>query len=221
MLREEKVLIVDDDISFARELRKLLTGYYAKNIEIMPVFNKALMMNKVFDIAFIDVDLGVNDGIDDVAKELLLINENILIVFMSNKLKYMKRSFQIRPIYFIDKSMIKEDLEIAFALLCETIQKRTLVLADISININTLIYIESHGEKVVLYFENDESLEIRERLKYVLEELSKYRLFIQIHKSYIVNKKYILSIKYSHVVLTNGNELPVGRKYYKLIRYEV
>lgn len=48
--------------------------------------------------------------------------------------------------------------------------------------------------------------------KNVLEVLAAEN-FVQIHKSYIVNKSYLKSYNLTAVELTNGKQLNVGRKY--------
>ena len=47
-----------------------------------------------------------------------------------------------------------------------------------------------------------------------LDDLAvKYPMFVRIHKSYLVNRRHIRSISAGVVVLSNGDVLPVSRKY--------
>ena len=51
-----------------------------------------------------------------------------------------------------------------------------------------------------------------------LTEMMEGRGFLRTHKSYLVNSNKIDRITRNEVVLTNGEKLPVGRKYYNLQR---
>ena len=42
--------------------------------------------------------------------------------------------------------------------------------------------------------------------------------FIQIHKSFIVNKQYVKRFKFDSVLLSNEEELPISRAYRKIVR---
>lgn len=45
-----------------------------------------------------------------------------------------------------------------------------------------------------------------------LEEQLKEFGFLRVHSGYIVNMKYIRLIEPSHILLTNGDQIPVSRK---------
>ena len=45
--------------------------------------------------------------------------------------------------------------------------------------------------------------------------------FLRVHESYIVNEKYILSMKRTSIELINGKEIPVSRKYHHLLKERI
>ena len=51
-----------------------------------------------------------------------------------------------------------------------------------------------------------------------LENILFNKGFIRISRSYLVAKKYIRSFVYGKVFMMDGEELPVGRKYYKELK---
>ena len=42
--------------------------------------------------------------------------------------------------------------------------------------------------------------------------------FMDVHRSYIVNRDYIKSFTYNHIIMTNGASIPIGRSKQKEIR---
>lgn len=72
-------------------------------------------------------------------------------------------------------------------------------------------YIESLRHSVIIHSINGEFIE-RKNLKQVLKDMNSNQ-FIQIHKSYIINKQYIQMMKGQELVLKNQTVLPIGRAY--------
>lgn len=79
------------------------------------------------------------------------------------------------------------------------------------IRLSHIYYIESLRYQVIIHSLNGEVSE-RKTLAQMLQEIDS-RDFIQIHKSYIVNRKYIEMIKSHEIILKNKTVLPVGRSY--------
>jgi DNA-binding LytR/AlgR family response regulator len=72
-------------------------------------------------------------------------------------------------------------------------------------------YIEGLGEYVKIILEKNfvVTLEALKNLQMTLPE----NQFVRIHKSYIVNSKFVRTITSTAVSLHSGNELPVGKVY--------
>lgn len=82
-----------------------------------------------------------------------------------------------------------------------------LLLEDIS-------YFESQSRIITVHYDRDKTFEFYTTMG-KLEEQFYQRGFIRIHKSFLINKRYIATTFATKVVLTTGVELPVGRKYKK------
>lgn len=72
-------------------------------------------------------------------------------------------------------------------------------------------YIETLGHNIVIHSKSGQFVE-RKKLTSFLNEISSND-FIQIHKSYVVNKKHISKITGNDVTIKNGDILPIGRVY--------
>lgn len=79
------------------------------------------------------------------------------------------------------------------------------------IRISQIYYVESFRYMLIIHSINGEMSQ-RKPLSQFLKELD-VQDFIQIHKSYAVNQKYIKVITASQVVLKDDTVLPIGRNY--------
>lgn len=84
----------------------------------------------------------------------------------------------------------------------------------ILINTKDIIYLESFSHYLIIHTINT-NFQIREKISTAKEKLKKYG-FVQIHKSYLVNKKYIKNIKSKNCLLKNNISLPIGKKFNKI-----
>jgi DNA-binding LytR/AlgR family response regulator len=82
----------------------------------------------------------------------------------------------------------------------------------IQVKINDVLFIEAAGNycKVIL---KDNQIVIREKISDVLEMLSP-KIFLQVHKSYIVAKEHINSIEGNRIQIRD-HQIPIG-KFYKI-----
>ncbi|WP_296877310.1 LytTR family DNA-binding domain-containing protein [Thomasclavelia sp.] len=76
-----------------------------------------------------------------------------------------------------------------------------------------IIYIESYQHYLTVHTINA-SFKIRMNISKMLQELANQN-FIQVHRSYIINKNYLLRIEKKYCFLINEIEIPIGRKYQK------
>lgn len=104
------------------------------------------------------------------------------------------------------KALIKKQISKNFR--CYICQRYGMIS---KIRLSHIYYIESLRHQIIIHSLNGEVSE-RKTLAQVLQEIDSHD-FIQIHKSYIVNKKYIEMIKGQEIILKNKTVLPVGRNY--------
>ncbi len=87
----------------------------------------------------------------------------------------------------------------------------------IKINIQDIIYIKAEGNYIMLHFNNKKHL-VKSSMRDFMEKIP-CENFFQVHKSYIINLKYINAIS-GNMVVVNGNHINVSRTYRdKLIKH--
>lgn len=91
-------------------------------------------------------------------------------------------------------------------------QKRGLTS---QIRLSQIYYIESLRHQIIIHSLEGEIIE-RKNLSDFLKNIAS-KQFIQIHRSFIVNKQYIQKINHQDILLKDNTVLPIGRTYKKLI----
>jgi len=83
----------------------------------------------------------------------------------------------------------------------------------ILVHINNIIYLEAKSNYTIIHTIENKQILISKTLK-TLEPLFSQDVFLRIHRSYLVNNKYIIKIKKqlsTTILLENKVELPVSR----------
>lgn len=79
------------------------------------------------------------------------------------------------------------------------------------INLSEVIFIESMDHQLTYHLKGKKRME-RKTIKEFLENVTNEN-FIQVHKSFIVNKEYIVTIESNKISMTNGIIIPFSRTY--------
>ena len=94
----------------------------------------------------------------------------------------------------------------------EGLSQYSYVLKDKTvINLSEVIFIESMDHKLTYHFKNRKVTE-RKTIKEFLEKVTNEN-FIQVHKSFIVNKEFIVTIESNQISMTNGIIIPFSRTF--------
>lgn len=219
-------IVIEDEIP----AQNIIKSYLLKlpNLELQGVFKAAIeansfLNNNTVDVVFLDINLPDMSGLDFIKT---LKNQPAVIVVSANP-DYAVSSFEldvivdylVKPFSFnrffkatnklkdrIEQSKIKiesnDDGDDDFFLNVDKTLHR-IVFSDI-------LYLESDRNYITLYTKH-KKLSFIDALKNWNEKLTE-KTFIQIHKSYIVNSKYVDKISGNHVFIA-GNNIPVGRTY--------
>ncbi|MFQ6794363.1 MAG: LytR/AlgR family response regulator transcription factor [Thomasclavelia sp.] len=121
----------------------------------------------------------------------------------------------IHPLNIWRKKYIQEDSQILKELMNLDYRVVEFQSGSNSIIVATkdIIYIESYQHYLTVHTINA-SFKIRMNISKMLQELADQN-FIQVHRSYIINKNYLLRIEKKYCFLINEIEIPIGRKYQK------
>ena len=155
----------------------------------------------------------------EVAKQINLFSPNSLIVFITSYEKYIYEAFDALAFNFIKKPIDNQRFQaIIEKAICfiEANKKKfcfTQNNSKKSILCSDIYYFESEKRKMIVYCVT-QTFCFYSSVKQVLEQLDS-TIFNQTHASYIVNMNFIDTIYREHLLLTNGKEIPISKKYKK------
>ena len=217
-----KVAIVDDEL----EMRQIMTDYVKRfgeeaGIDLETVtfesgeqFLKDYKM--IYDIIIFDIDMPGINGIDT-ARKLRETDSNVTIIFVTNIAQYAINGYEVDAVDYILKPVSYYDFSMKFhRTVAKAAQKKEHIIkvetaeGTRKLRLPALVYVEvlSH----YLYFHTTKrDYRSRGNISDVEKELEKYN-FVRIHRSYIVNLRYVNKVL-SKEVTVGDKVLPVSRNY--------
>lgn len=222
-------VVIDDDllqISILKQLIKDREELTLVNVFSNPKKALAFFSESTIDIAFIDIQMDEMDGIT-LTKNL---SKKTIPILVSGSEKYALDAFTVDAVDYLVKPFTNEkfnnavnkalDLVLAKRLKTEfeknsdTNNKHiTIVFKRKShkIALNDIKYIESKKEYLIIHTINN-NVKYLDSLKNIALVLNK-NTFIKVHRSFIINKKFITSHNSSSVTIDNDFTINIGRIY--------
>ena len=175
--------------------------------------------NKNYDMLFLDIQMGEMNGME-LAKKIRLDNKNVQIVFLTALTDYVLDGYEVSALHYLVKPLDEEKLasvmerasagrkEAERFLLLEIDQTMTRV------PVSRIIYAEAFSHYIRITTK-DGVCEMREKISALAEQLGTD--FLQPHRSYLVNLRYIYRISKTEILLDNGMAIPLSRYNYQKI----
>ncbi len=216
-----KCIIVEDEIPAQTILKKYISKI--ESLELIGSFQTALaanefLKNNVINVMFLDINLPDISGMDFIRT----LHQSPMIIMTTAYASYAAESYEetaikdylVKPFSFerflkaINKIGTTTNNEI------ETITENHIFLnvdkTQHRINYNEILYIESDRNYVTLVTKKGKLTYIAS-LKEWLDKLPK-NVFLQVHKSYIINCNEINKLL-SNTVFLENEKIPIGRVY--------
>ena len=238
-MKEERILIVEDDPSIAENIQEILEILGFENIDIANSANQCIKIIKKTrpDLIFMDIKLkGDKDGIE--LGEIIHQMFDVPLVFVTSYSDptIIERAKRINPAGFIVKPFNTNDIHAIVEIVLYN--KRTkpsteaavvkspaespfLVTDAVFIKADNafervpyeeIYYIEANGNMVTIFTKNRD-YHIRKSMKEI-EEILPSNLFLRVQKSFIVHLGQIDSFNTKEITLKKGAIVQVGRQYY-------
>lgn len=213
-----KILIVEDEVLIAEDLKDILTAFGVQHIEMAHDKGDALEALKAFDPDVVLLDIRMEKETDGIEiGEYISKNYQTPFIYITahSDVEMIKRIVKTKPLAYITKPIKKSDLFASISLAQESSKQSAganLKIKDgfstLLIPVDSILYIESEGNYITIYCDKKRHVS-RQSLDSVVGELGADQFF-RIHRSYLVNVAKVKSYSKKEVVLGNIT-LPVSR----------
>jgi DNA-binding LytR/AlgR family response regulator len=218
-LEHIKILIVEDEVLIAEDLKDILKTFGLKKIEM--VHDKASALENLRltkpDIALIDIRMEKElDGLE--IGEFIQNNYKLPFIFITahSDIEMIKKIIKTKPVGYITKPFKKSDLFANINLAIEqlTTNNKLFIKDGYSthvINISEILYIESEGNYINIFTSNKKYLS-RQNMESILLDIDSND-FLKIHRSYVVNLNKVKKYSSKEVII-NEIMLPISKTFY-------
>lgn len=223
-----RVLVCDDDKKFVQDMVDRLKELTANRpICITGCSAPEKLTDQFlsdFQIMFLDIDMGNYNGLE-IARRVRKLHLDTVLIFVTHYMEYSPEGYEVKAFRYLLKANIEEKLP---RYLNEAIREaqshadRLLFAVNgqpCAIKYDDILYLESSKRLIYLYL-TDEQKENKcfYAVMAELEEQLALAGFLRVHKSYLVNMRYIERLNYNGVLLVNKEELPISQKRYSEIK---
>jgi DNA-binding LytR/AlgR family response regulator len=213
-----KAIIVDDDITSIKSLEYLCAKL--EGVEIEACFQDAVsalqfLRKNPIDVLFLDIEMPDFSGID-----LVKTVPNLpQVIFTSGNKEYALEAFDYDVTDYITKPITLPRLQKAIDKVNKYTQTENSADSDylfvktegrlVKLNIDKILYIETLGDYVVFKTIDGKGHVVYSTLK-ALDAKIRSKLFVKVHRSYIVNVSKIVDIEENNLVIAD-KVIPISR----------
>lgn len=230
-----RVAVCDDDPKQLHKINDIIFkafSVYTDDYKICSFENGKTLLEKnseeQFDVLFLDIDMPEVSGFD-IAMKLRADFSSCFIIFITSYSELVYRSFDFQPFHFVQKNssvIMENDInDVVARLMMYMKQNQKIVIDDPEYGrhafyYRNIIYIKSEGHYLLYHLQKmDKPLRTPGKLNDISDEYEKFD-FTRVHRSIIVNLRYLDSIdfKIGKLYVSNDSEkirIPVGSKYAK------
>lgn len=170
---------------------------------------------KRFDVLILDVEMGGMSGVE-LAKKLRLLGASMQLIFLTGYMEYIAEGYDVEALNYLLKPVTEERLGDVLNRAVERLKTRENVLilslpdGMVTVPQHEIKYLEVMRNYVTIHAGEDISI------KRTLNELESKldECFFRIHRSYIVNLRFVRKVAKTEVTLKDGSVLPLSRKMY-------
>ena len=210
------IALLDDNIAYHQVLSNMIHDVLKSEdltytIDCFSEVKSFINQCDQYDVVFLDVELGAENGID-IAKKITQSD----IIFVSSHKNYVFNAFHVAPFSYIlkqDETQARSEIQRYLAYYKHmhqtiTIQNQDILLSHIS-------YFSQYEHNRITHIHAKEIIEKGKTLKDISIQLPQY--FIQINRSEIINMYHVENVKKDVVLMDDGTQLFASRRREKFL----
>ena len=214
-----RIAIVEDEEDQRKVLAEYIRQYFRGHdeVELYEYRDGEEFLQEstpIMDILFLDIVMKHSNGMDT-ARAMRLTNKKTLLIFVTEMFQYALEGysvdaldFLIKPVYYSSFCVsMKKALDVLHdrmpQMFCITFDKTTSL-----VDIASITYLETEGKRILIHAKSGD-YPCTEPMKVLEEKLEPYG-FVRCHQAYLVNVRYVDSIRKTELTL-DGATIPVSR----------
>ncbi len=220
-----KIAICDDDIELTSQLETIIKNF-ARNqnihIETDIFFNGKSFMEYIekqhmlYDLVFLDIEMEGTGGMET-AHWIRERDKTVIIIFVTHYTEYAIEAYEVHPFQFVVKPLNEEKICNYFK------QAYEIITADgfyyeykykkdnYRVLINDIMYFESRMMIIYIYLKDGTKRQYYDKLDLIQKSLENTKAdFWRIHKSILVNSRYIIIKSFNYIELPGGKKLSIS-----------
>lgn len=227
-----KIAVCDDEKHFQKDIKGYISRYLrGKEISFeVDVFSSGKEFLELgseiakYDISFLDINMSEVDGIK-VAKQIRKFSKSVYIVFVTAYINYSLEGYKVEAIRYILKNnqnlgaAIAECFDAILEKMNEPRKNFKFCECEKEILLDDIVYVESklHKLEVHIMEEHMKVYSLYAKLNEFEKEVENSH-FLRLHQSFLINLKYLKSIKERVAVLDDKTEIIIPRARYKDVK---
>lgn len=226
-----KIAVCDDERTFIEQEYECINTIMSKEYpdvkyEIIKYLTGDALIDNCnnIDIIFLDIELGNEDGFE-IAKKIILMQEDAKIVFVTSYENLVFESFVFRPVGFIRKRLFDKEIEMIInQMISGLIKENKIIVVGEGKNTYTILLsrirsIDTLGHYITIKM-SDKEITVRDKLSRIEAGLLKND-FVKINRGSIVNLQFVTEVNNGDIYMQDGSIFKVSRSNMKncKIRY--
>lgn len=221
------IAICDDKVEFSNKLEEILIDIIkGENIQAeIDVFQSGdellykLQKNKsCYDIIFLDIEMKGLNGLET-AKEIRKEDEITTLIYVTSYKSYAIEAYEVQPFRFLVKPIQREILYDCFIKVYSKIIAGNFYFqykyekVYYKVLVSDILYFESEKRIIWIHLKDGTTRKFYDKLNNIEKQMKKEKVdFYRLHKSLLVNSRYITKKAYDYVELMNGRQLDISEE---------
>ncbi len=233
-----KIVICDDSIRDLSDIEKLLLEYQNCHSNIhfdIEKFSDAFQLskkiqeNEIADIYILDMIMASKTGIE-LGRQLRNIGSKSAIIYITVSDDFALEAYEVHAVRYLLKPIVQEKAFEAFnyAIAHTNTDTDAVYMLKtkkglVSIPYSKIEYIENSSRTLEVHLSDGKILKsifIRKSFDEEIAKLEDDRHFIKVHKSFIVNLKYVQQLSRNQIIMESGAIIPISQKRTAITRHE-
>jgi len=174
-----------------------------------------------YDIVFLDIEMNGMSGMET-AREIRKFDSKVIIVFLTNYPEFAVEGYEVDAYRYLVKNQPEYVFEKQFKSIFEEYFQKYKLFEISGKSTKSYIYLkdicsfEILNKRISVHTLTD-TLDFFGKLSDIEKQLKNDRLFVKLHKSFLINISHITAICVTDIIMANGQKVPLSRNYKKQI----